>query len=305
MAATTFPAVPPGCRRRLTVHYGPSVNSWVDTAPELLTTVAARWSVTLDGYHDAGHASVIATVTDRSGQSLLLKVWPDRDRYTREIYALQLWHRGAEAVVHASDDGLAAAALVTVGGIPGGADRPPHEAGLVATALQRAHETGRRSAGMPGLPSLHDFVTDEVLPRVRHRYAVTGMRRLAEHALPYISGLREDPRRQTVLHADLYRENVPFTRGGRPILLDPLPMTGDTAYDWAFWCVYYQLGHGTGRRLYQASRASGIPAEEILPWCLFLSLDGLLYYEETGDSRTSEMTALLNALIERASRCPP
>jgi streptomycin 6-kinase len=107
-----------------------------------------------------------------------------------------------------------------------------------------------------------------------------------------------------VLHADLYRENIPFTRGGRPVLLDPLPMTGDAAYDWAFWCIYYQLGHGTGHRLYQASRTSGIPAEEIHPWCLLLSLDGLLYYEETRDPRASEMTALLNALVERAARFP-
>lgn len=304
MAATTFLAVSPACRRRLTVHYGPSVNSWIDKAPELLATVAALWSVSLDGYHDAGHASVIATVTDRSGQPLLLKAWPDRDRYTREIHALQLWHRGAEAVVRATDDGMTAAALVTIGGIPGGADRPPHEASLVAAAVQRAHETGR-SGGIPGLPTLHSFVTNEILPRVHRRQTVTGMGRLVEHALPYISGLREDPKRQTVLHADLYRENVPFTRGGRPVLLDPLPVTGDRAYDWAFWCVYYQLGHGTSHRLYQASRASQIPAEEILPWCLLVSLDGLLYYEETRDSRTLEMTALVDALIERASRCPP
>ncbi|WP_233580426.1 fructosamine kinase family protein [Streptomyces triticirhizae] len=104
-----------------------------------------------------------------------------------------------------------------------------------------------------------------------------------------------------MLHADLYRENVPFTLDGQPVLLDPLPMTGDAAFDWAFWTIYYQVEGGTAYRLRRASRTSGIPVDDILPWCLLLSTDGLLYYEETGDPRLLQMMAVLDALLKIAA----
>jgi streptomycin 6-kinase len=305
MNVKTPPPVPLGCRRRLTAHYGQQVKTWLDSAPDLLAAAAERWSLTLGGYHDAGHASVLATATDQDGLPTLVKAWADADRYSREVPVLRLWHCGPNAVVRATDDDLAAAALVMIGGMPGGARRPRHETGLVAAALQGAHEAGRGDPPLRGLPTLHDFIADEVLPRIHRRRAATRMPHLVQRALSLTTGLREDAARTTVLHTDLYRENVPFTRGGRPVLLDPLPTNGDAAYDWAFWIVYYQLGHGTGHRLYQARRTSGIPVEVILPWCVLLSLDGLLYYEETADPRVSEMTAVLNALIDRSTRCPP
>ncbi|PLW65691.1 phosphotransferase [Streptomyces sp. SCUT-3] len=303
MAVTTLPPVPPGCRRRLTAHYGQQVNIWLDSVPGLLATAAERWSLTLVGYYDAGHASVLATATDQDGLLLLVKVWADRDRYSHEIPALRLWHRGPDAVVRATDDDLAAAALLMVGGVPGGANRPRHEAGLVSAALQRAHEIGCGDPFLAGLPTLHDFIADEVLPRIHRRRAATGKPHLVERALPYTARTLENSARTTILHTDLYRENVLFTQEGRPVLLDPLPMAGDAAYDWAFWSVYYQLGHDTGHRLHQALRVSGIPAEAVLPWCVLLSLDGLLYYEETADLRVSGMTAVLNNLLALSTRC--
>ncbi|SFC61610.1 hypothetical protein [Streptomyces aidingensis] len=304
MTITTSLPVPPGCRRRLVAHYGAAVHRWIDTVPELLTTAAARWSLDLGSYHDAGHASALATATDRNGERLLLKVWPDRDRYFRETKALGLWHRGTDAIVRATDDGLAAAALVMVGEAPGGAARPPQEAGLVAAALQRAHETGRaEGGGTSGFPRLRDYVGSEVLPRVHRRYAASRLgRRACGQALRYTDHLHENPGRHTTLHADLYAENIPFRCDGRPVLLDPLPMSGDAAYDWAFWTVYYRLGQGTGDRLQQACRTSGIPAGELLPWCLLLGLDGLLYYEETEDARVPVMQAVLDDLLERIPR---
>lgn len=304
MNGRTLPSVPPSCRQRLTGHYGPQVGQWLDAVPSLLATAAERWSLCLYGYHDAGHASVLATATDRNAQALIVKAWPDRNRYAREVKVLQLWHRGSDAVVCATDHGLAAAALFTVGGAPGGAVYPKSETNLVATALQRLHVAGCQGRRIKSLPTLRDFVSDEVIPRIQRRIPTTSHRHLAERVLPYTAELREDLSRETILHADLYRENIPFTLGGRPVLLDPLPMIGDAVYDWAFWSVYYRLGHATGRRLEQAKRTSGIPIDQLLPWCLLLSLDGFLYFEETQDPRTPEMADVLNGLLELAARCP-
>ncbi|RBM22522.1 aminoglycoside phosphotransferase family protein [Streptomyces sp. PT12] len=298
MDASTLPPVPPGCCQRLTAHYGQVLNAWIDAAPGLLTATAARWSLTLGGYHDAGHASVLVTAVDRRGERLLLKAWPDRDRYSRELRALRLWHREKHDIVQVTDDSRAVAALRAVGGVPGGAVRPPHEEGLVAAAIQRVHEEGAHSHAAVELPSLRDFTAEEVRPRIDRRLKLTEHRQRAERALSHTAGLREEPRRQTVLHADLYRENVPFTLDGQPVLLDPLPMTGDAAFDWAFWTIYYQVGGGTAYRLRRASRTSGIPVDEILPWCLLLSTDGLLYYEETNDPRLPQMMAVLDALLK-------
>ncbi|MGK5532399.1 fructosamine kinase family protein [Streptomyces sp. URMC 129] len=290
--------MPPGCRQRLTAHYGQVMNTWIDAAPELLTATAARWSLTPGSYHDAGHASVLVTAVDRRGGHMLLKAWPDRDRYSRELLALHLWHHEKHDIVQAADDRLAIAALRTVGGVPGGAARPPHEEGLVAAAIQRVHEEGAHSHVRLELPALHNLIAEEIRPRIDRRLKLTEHRQRAERALSHTAGLREDPRRQTVLHADLYRENVPFTLDGQPVLLDPLPMTGDAAFDWAFWTIYYQVGGGTAYRLRRASRTSGIPVDSVLPWCLLLSTDGLLYYEETNDHRLPQMMAVLDALLK-------
>ncbi|MFG3304696.1 aminoglycoside phosphotransferase family protein [Streptomyces wuyuanensis] len=277
------------------------MNGWIDEAPGLLTVAAARWSLALDGYHDAGHASVIATAAAADGSRVLVKAWPDRDRYSREIRALRLWHREPDGIVLAADDDLSVAALALVGGAPGGAARPAHETSLVSAALHRAHGRGRSEPGLSMFPQLHDHITDEVLPRVRRRLGATALGPRTESALWHAAGVREHPARETLLHGDLYRENVPFTEDGRPVLLDPLPMSGDVAYDWAFWTVYYEVGRGTGGRLHRASLVSGVSVKDLLPWCLLLGLDGLLYYEETGDARMTLMTRVLDALLARCT----
>ncbi|MFE3098595.1 fructosamine kinase family protein, partial [Streptomyces sp. NPDC059248] len=232
---------------------------------------------------------------------VLVKAWPDRDRYAREVRALRIWHREPEHVVLAADDDLAVAAFTPVGGAPGGAPRPAHENGLVAAAVARVHEAGR-SAPVAGIfPALQDHLAKEVLPRVRHRLETTALGPRTGSAFRGGAGIREHPARRTLLHADLYRENVLFTEDGRPVLLDPLPMTGDAAYDWAFWTIYYEVGSGTEDRLHRARLASGIPVGQLLPWCLLLGLDGLLYYETTGDARLTVMTGVLDSLLGKGT----
>lgn len=121
-------------------------------------------------------------------------------------------------------------------------------------------------------------------------------RDLVDVLLPELMALEEDDGRTTVLHTDLYCENVLFDRLGHPRLIDPLPMVGDAAFDWAFWTVYYDLGHGTDARLAAAVRISRIPVPVLAPWCRALALDGLLYYLETGDPRAPRMADVLARL---------
>ncbi|MFE1249634.1 phosphotransferase [Streptomyces sp. NPDC058766] len=305
MKKRTLGEVSPECRRRLITHYGPEVSVWLDAVPTLLEEAAERWKLTLGAYHDAGHASVVVMAGTLEGRPLLLKAWADPTRFRNEVTALRLWAGGpTTGVVEAADD-LAVAALEMIGGRPGGDERPPRELQTVAAALQGLHTIGRRQRRPRELSSLTSYLHQEVRPRVRRRLESVDVGQWQEHvdaALPALVPLEEDGGRATVLHADLYRENVLFDWLGHPRLIDPLPMVGDAAFDWAFWTVYYELGHGTDARLAAAARISRIPVPVLAPWCRALALDGLLFYLETGDPRgatMAEVLAWLSAPIPR------
>ncbi|MEJ8650767.1 aminoglycoside phosphotransferase family protein [Streptomyces sp. MS1.AVA.3] len=305
MAASELGKVPAGCRQRLISHYGDAVLDWLDAVPGLLSTAAGRWQLQLVDYYDAGHASAIALARTSECRDLLLKAWADPQRFRHEMTALRLWTgRPAVAVLSEADD-LAVSALELVGGCAGGAAPSTRETWLVASAIQQIHGSGREAAPPCGLPRLKDFLEDVVLPRIRHRAGSLGQqgrRRLINSEMQLLAGLTERPGRRTVLHADLYRENVPFDETGQPVLIDPLPMVGDAAFDWAFWTVYYDLGRHTAERLATATRISGVATAEILPWCRLLSLDGLLYYLDTGDPRAPRMAKTLTLLSAKARR---
>lgn len=299
MRTRTLGEIPTGCRQRLLAHYGPRVQAWLDAAPGLLEQAAERWKLSLSGYYDAGHASVIALATSSDGCPLLLKAWADPARYRHEISALQLWAGGPTADVVEMANDLGIAALELVGGRPGGAERPAREMQMVAAALQGLHTLGRRRNRPTGLPVLADHLQTEMLPRIEQRIQTLRLgawRPLIDAACPSLADLKEDAGRTTVLHADLYRENVPFDWMGLPRLLDPLPMVGDAVFDWAFWTVYYDLGHGTDRRLASAARVSRIPVPVLAPWCRALAVDGLLFYIEAGDPRAQRMSGVLSSL---------
>lgn len=251
MAGRALGEVPTGCRRRLGAHYGAEVQGWLNSVPDLLRQASERWELSLSSYHDAGHASVVATATDPDGRPVLVKSWADPARFRHEVRAMLLWAGGQTADVIEEADDLRVAVLELVGERPGGAVRPQAEARKVAVALQELHGLGSDHKGKDGLPFLTDYLHRVVRPRIRRRARTLDLgtwRSPVAAALAQIEELSADPRRSTVLHADLYRENVPFDQFGQPRLIDPLPMLGDAAFDWAFWIVYYDLGNGTEDR---------------------------------------------------------
>jgi streptomycin 6-kinase len=304
MTTRTLGEVPQGCRRRLLAHYGPKAQEWLDAVPCVLRQVAERWQLSLGGYHDAGHASVIVTATALDGRPLIVKAWVDPARYRHEIRALRLWAGGPTADVVEADDDMAVAVLEMVGGRPGGSSWRQRETQVVAAALQGLHTLGRVRPLTGHLPLLGDYLRFEVFPRIEKRVRSLDLgswQPFADHEFRAIHRLVEGTGQPTVLHGDMYRENVAFDSTGHPRLIDPVPMVGDAVFDWAFWTVYYDLGRETNVRLATASRVSRIPVPVIAPWCRLLSLDGLLYYVDTDDPRAPQMLEVLSFLSARGS----
>jgi streptomycin 6-kinase len=245
---------------------------------------------------------VLAVAHTVNGEPVMLKVWYDRDRYRNEIAAMRHWEPVNGRIVRAQDDEHATACLALVGPGPGGALQPVDGDRRVAEALARLHSCPMSRAGFPTLDS---YLRGTVEPRIRQR-----MRRYGSPGVGITCGSSAGPMpshgRLVLLHADLYRENVPFTVDGRPVFLDPLPMIGDPAFDWAFFTVYFDLARDPLARLRTASLASGIEVGTLVPWCLRLCADGLLYYREVGDDRERRMEEVMSALAAelRASAGP-
>lgn len=287
-----------GTRQRLTDHYGPTANEWLNSVPKAIDAAAAKWNLTVSGYHEAGCASVVVLASDDADAPHVIKVWYDHGRYRREVVALRFWGPPlAPAVTHAADH-LAMAALHMVAGRPGGAVAPIDDYDAVADGLRRLHS---RALAPGGFPTLESYIDGEVRPRI-HRRAAAMDTKIPESCLlrgmAALSRLPTRPNERVLLHADLYRENVLFDRNSRAVFIDPLPMTGDPVFDWAFWTIYYDLARDPSERLIAAARAGGIRPTRLLPWCLMLCLDGLLYYVESADPRVTRMIKVMTLLSD-------
>ena len=294
---TALGPVSAACRRRLIGHYGSAAEQWLDSVPDLFVDVAGRWGLRLSDYHDVGHASVIA-LARRAGSPVLLKAWFDHHRYAQELAALHLWRSGPVARVLDRADDMKIALFDLVGGRAGGRVRPKAEAPAVAAAIAAIHAVTPRPA--PGLmPELTDYRDNEIIPRIRRRIIALGglvPTDCMEVGLDACDALPAKAPNVVVLHADLYRENVLWDAHGQPVLIDPLPMIGDAGFDWAFWTVYYDLADGQRGRLRLTENVARADLSTALIWAQVLSLDGLLFYLETQDSRAARMTKVLRGL---------
>jgi streptomycin 6-kinase len=292
MAVAMLGPVASGCRTRLVDHYGPVVEDWLVAVPGRLADAARRWGLRLVEYHDAGSASVLAVARTQRGHPVLLKAWYSRTRYVREVAGLRAWTGGPVPRLLRCADDLSVGMIELIGGCPGGCQPPERDEVVVAEALHDLHGASRDPMEFP---TLEDYLAGTVLPRIGRRLRTVGVD-LRDHYQAALAHLDRGVRSPVLLHADLYRENIVFDHSGRPVFIDPLPMLGDPAFDWAFWTVYYDLARDPLVRLELAARVSGISADVLASWCLLLCVDGLCYYREVDDPRQGRMAEVLSAL---------
>jgi streptomycin 6-kinase len=237
---------------------------------------------------------VLAVARTQDDEPVIVKAWFDQDRYRNEVAALRHWEAVNGHVATAQDDERAVALLAMVGAAPGGAPQPADGDRRVAEALARLHTL---LISGPGFPALEHYLHDTVRSRVRQRLYRFGSQLASpcDCRTVFLEPV-PTPGRPVLLHTDLYQENVPFTADGRPVFLDPLPMLGDQAFDWAFFVIYFDLARDPVARLHMASQASGIEVHALVSWCLPLCLDGLLHYHDVRDDREPRMREILTTL---------
>ena len=287
--------VPAGAAQRLSEHYGAAVELWLQEMPGRLVSLAARWQVRVCGYHDAGWASVVAVGYDRAGRPVVLKAIPERSRYRRECAALGHWAGQRVCRLLAADDHAQVLLLESVTARPGGAPRPPDHPARVAGVLAQLHQR-RPTADMP-VPTLGNYYRDEVVPRIARRAQrwgeAVGPARAAA-GLRLSQGLGAIRSGESMLHADLYAENVLFDEQGEPVFIDPHPKIGSSAFDWAFWCVYY-TADGFTDRVELCRKQGRAEMDEVLAGAATLVIDGALYCVDAKDHTAAQTLSLLES----------
>lgn len=287
--------LPSGAVRRLTEHYGDAVSGWLERAPAVLVAAADRWELNWIGYHDVGWTSLVVACRDARGEDLLIKALPERDRFLRERAALDHWAGRDACRLRDADDGEQLLLVGTVPPGPGGAPRPADHAERVARRLRRLHE--RPATGSGAVPLLTDYYRYTVVPRMDRRAqtlaAQVGDDRVWS-ALRIATRLSERVGPSVMLHSDLYAENVLFDPHQRPVFIDPHPVVGSPAFDWAFWCVYYEPTGGFAERVRLCRGNAEADMTEILEWVVTLAVDGALYYLDTNDATASAMLDVLD-----------
>ena len=293
--------IPIGAAARLTEHFGPTVTTWLDQVPDTVDRAARIWNIDLRDFHDAGWTSIISVGADAVGDAVVLKATPDRDRFLRERSALMHWKSAGAVELIAADDEHQVLLLRAVGAVPGGARRPANHEERVAAALARLHHD--EALNLTGVPLLTDYYRSEVLVRIERRT------RSLDHPIPRavveaVTALcvrfGDDAQYATsLLHSDLYAENILFDGTGTPVFIDPLAHVGDMAFDWAFWSIYYTASEGFERRLGLCKTYAPCPIARIAEWSATLAADGALFYIETDDQRASEMLRILSTDVIR------
>jgi streptomycin 6-kinase len=290
--------LPPGVLRRLTDHCGPGIQTWLREVPAVIATLAERWHVAEFEYHDAGWTSVVAAGRDATGRPLIIKVLPELDRFLQERAALRHWVGAGVCRLLAADEPAQALLIESVTETPGGAVRPPDHADLVAAAIHRLHQQPAVADG--SVPLLTDYYLNEVVPRISRRAVRWGEivgPAYVDRALELSSDLCAGQRSVAMLHADLYAENILFDEQGKPVFIDPHPVIGSAAFDWAFWCVYYVPTAGFDERVELCRHHTPCDMDEVLAWALTLAVDGALYYLDTEDMTADAMLAVLDSPV--------
>ncbi|WP_026208601.1 aminoglycoside phosphotransferase family protein [Catelliglobosispora koreensis] len=279
--------IPQATQDRLISFYGPAIKDWIEQIPVVIHQAAIDWGIDLAGWYDRGWTSILAQGHTAEREPVIIKAIPENARYRREAAALNHWNGEGAAAVSARNDGDRLLLLPIVGSTAGGAARPPDHEVRTAMRLPVLHRKSARP--QHHVPELARDLRERMLPLVSQSQRLADV--LGESLVDAVVGRGRraavEISNTVMLHGDLYADNVLFSGSGHPTFIDPRGLIGPVAYDWAFWCIFYQ-DEGFGRRLSIVERlqASELAATKL--WAAVIATDSLRHHLNTSDGQVAD-----------------
>ncbi len=215
------------------LEYNESDPEWLRGLPNLVSQLAARWSLTVDPHYPEIIINYVAPATRADGTRCVLKVSRFVDESANEIAALRLWDGDGAARLLDADEEIGALLVERLE--PGGLLLEVAEADDDAATLIAARVLRRLWRPVPdrhGLRSLESWCdaysrNREALSRGAGGFPAA----LFQRADALRADLLASTERQTVLHGDMHHYNVLRSTRAPWLAIDPKGLAGDRPFD--------------------------------------------------------------------------
>ncbi len=248
----------PGFRAFVVRRFGDEGRSWLNELPVTLAELAQTWGLKLGEELLGGVLSCVVA----AGPDAVVKIAGPWSDWRAEATALTAWGgRGAPRLLAVDEEHRA----LLVERIRPGTGAPEASARDVATLLAHLH-----LQPPPGLRSLAEVARERV-ERALLDERTTPYK--AEWALSRLGELEREPPTPVLLHGDFDGRNLLACRLRGLAAIDPLPCSGDPAYDAGYWA------HANGRpgrraRTTAIAQALELPVDRVRGWCAIVAIHG-------------------------------
>jgi streptomycin 6-kinase len=253
--------VDPGFRAFVVRTFGDEGRAWLGRLPAVVDELSERWELELGPELPGGLLSCVRAATLADGRVAVLKIGVS-PATRHEIVSLRAWAGGGAPELLAADDELQALLLERIA--PGThTDSAPVAA--VAQLMNTLHVEPPR-----GFPVLEDEVRRRIQDAVR---AGRASEQKGRWALETVSALGRDAPTPLLVHGDFDERNLLRCARRGLVAIDPLPCSGDPAYDAGYW-VHGNRRPGRRARLDAIVEASGLPRERVRDWAAVVGVHG-------------------------------
>ncbi len=256
---STLVNVEPGFRAFVARMFGEEGRAWIADLPTTHAELANRWQLELGPELPGGLLSRVREARRADGSAAILKIGAPWPRARDEIAALRAWGGNKATELLDADDALGALLLERIQPGTHPASASADEVGAILGALH--------------IPPLADVETLGELARRRIARALDQGRASsskAEWALARVAYLERDPPQAVLLHGDFDERNLLVCARRGLCAIDPLPCTGDPAYDAAYW-VHGNRRPGRRARL-DAIAAFGFDQARVRDWAAIIGV---------------------------------
>ncbi|MGH3366597.1 MAG: aminoglycoside phosphotransferase family protein [Nocardioidaceae bacterium] len=209
--------------------------TWLRALPEVVTDLAARWSLRLgEPYQPGGQCSLVAPVRRPNGERLVLKVGWAHTEARDEAEALRAWDGGGAVRLYAAEVRGHTSALLLEHCDPGvGLDQrasEPEQDVVVAGILGRLWTAPFDGHPFRPLQELCDQWAAEVEQRLAEDPGRMDAG-LVREGVALFRAMPSGAERDVLLSTDLHAQNILAARRHPWLAIDPKPYRGDPTFD--------------------------------------------------------------------------